>query len=122
MVRIIRFTDIWKADNIPKYIADVMEHELLTLCKEYLVDSIESFGAFYYMESADDYDCYRETGMTERIEHAEPEFIKMFHGSKEELCFQSCHLINDEFAIYVFCEHKVIMEVTSRHPDSQNSS
>ena len=106
MVRITNLLDLWKSDRIPQYIADSMEKQLLKLCKEWLTYDIGSFGAFFFVENKNDLDNYRDTGMTERIETAEPEWITMILGENGEKCHQLCHIIDDSFAVYVFCEEE----------------
>ncbi len=108
MIRITNLLDLWKCDKIPQYIADSMEEQLLKLCKEWLTYDIESFGAFFFVENKNDLDNYRDIGMTERIETAEPEWITTLSGEKEERCFQICHIIDDGFAVYIFCEEENI--------------
>lgn len=107
MVRITNLLDIWRCKEIPKYIADSMETQLIKLCKEWLVSDIGSFGAFFYIENADDLDNYKETGLTERIETAEPEWITMLVDDNDNKCYQICHIIDDGFAIYIFVEETV---------------
>ncbi len=119
MVKITNLLDLWKSNKIPKYIADSMEEQLLKLCKEWLTYDIGSFGAFFYIEDKSDLDRYRETGMTERIETAEPEFVSMLKDDNGEICYQSCHIIDDGYAIYVFCEHKILKPLN--HQDIQNN-
>lgn len=106
MIRITNLLDLWKCDRIPQYIANGMEMQMINLCKEWLVNDIGSFGAFYYVEDTNDLDNYRDTGMTERIENADPEFITMLFDESGEKCFQLCYIIDDGFAIYVFCKDK----------------
>lgn len=106
MIRITKLTDIWKSKTIPQYIADSMEKQLLKLCREWLTDDIDSFGAFFFAEDKNDLDNYREIGLTERIETAEPEWLTIISGDITEKCYQLCYIIDDGFAIYVFCEVK----------------
>lgn len=113
MIRITTLLEMWKCDKIPQYIANSMETQLLKLCKEWLTYNIESFGAFFFVENKSDLDNYRITGMTERIETAEPEWITIILGENEEKCYQMCYIINDSLAIYVFCEEKNFSGLTS---------
>ena len=106
MIRITNLLDLWKYDRMPKYIADSMEKQLIELCREWLVNDIGSFGAFYYVEDTNDLNNYRDTGMTERIETTEPEWITVLFDESGDKCYQMCHIIDDGFAIYVFCEEK----------------
>lgn len=112
MIKITKLTDIWKAETIPGYIANSMEKQLLKLCREWLTEDIGSFGAFFFVENKSDLDNYRETGLTERIETAEPEWITILKSASEEKCFQTCYIISDSFAVYVFCEEKYISGFT----------
>lgn len=113
MIKITKLTDIWKAETIPEYISRSMEKQLLKLCKEWLTDDIGSFGAFFFVESKSDLDNYAETGMTERIETAEPEWITIVQSESRENCFQICHIISDSFAVYIFCKEKYISGFSS---------
>ena len=108
MIKITRLSDIWKAANIPRYIAVSMEEQLFALCREWQTEDIADFGAFWFVESKEDLDNYRITGMTERIETATPEWITVLVSSSGERCQQVCHIIDESLAIYVFCEEKFL--------------
>ena len=98
MVKITRLSDIWKAANIPRYIAVSMEEQLFALCREWQTEDIADFGAFWFVESKEDLENYRITGMTERIETATPEWITVLVSSS----------VDESLAIYVFCEEKLL--------------
>lgn len=108
MIRITNLLDLWKCERIPDYIAKSMEEQLIRLCREWLTYDIGSFGAFYYIEDRSDLDRYREIGMTERIESAEPECLDGILSDDNEVCFQICHIISDDFAVYIFCKEKYL--------------
>ena len=108
MLKFTKLTDIWNAESVPKYIRDSMEEQMFNLCKEYLVDEITEFGAFFFVENEADLDNYRETGMVVRIEEDEPEFVKFLKDENNELYYQTCHIVSDDYAIYVFCKESQI--------------
>ncbi len=109
MKKITTFTNIWEIKNIPQYIADSMYKQMLKLCKDYLTLDISTFGAFFYVENKSDLDNYIETGITERIEDAEPEWINIFSSpDKTKNCMQGCYLLHTNYAIYIFCETDTI--------------
>ena len=108
MIRITNLLDLWKCDRIPEYIAESMEKQLMKLCREWLTYDIGSFGAFYYMESKSDLDRYKEIGLTERVETAEPEWISVLVGKESERCVQTCHIISDDFAVYIFFDESYL--------------
>lgn len=123
MMKITTLTDIWKAENIPRYIADSMEQQMLKLCRDYLTLDISAFGAFFYIENVSDLDRYTETGMTERIEDAEPEFVEVLKDAEtKKCCYQTCHVIHTDYAIYVFCEYDTVKANLSDHQGTQNSA
>ena len=108
MIKITNLLDLWKSKEIPDYIAKSMEKQLLELCCDWLTYDIGSFGAFYYMESKSDLDRYREIGLTERVETAEPEWISVLVSKESERCVQTCHIISDDFAVYVFFDESYL--------------
>ena len=104
MLKFTKLTDIWNAESVPKYIRDSMEEQMFNLCKEYLVDEITEFGAFFFVENEADLDNYRETGMVVRIEEDEPEFVKFLKDDSGNICYQSCHIVSDDYGVYIFRE------------------
>jgi len=123
MKKFTTLTDIWKAGNIPRYIADSMEQQMLRLCRDYLTLDISAFGAFFYIEDVSDLDRYAETGMSERIEDAEPEFVEVLKDAEtKKRCYQTCHVIHTDYAIYVFCEYDTVKANLSDRQGTQNSA
>ncbi len=109
MIKIQKLTDIWKSENIPKYICTEMELQLLQICKENILDDISSIGVFFFVESKQDLDNYRQMGMTERIEDASPDFIKRFKDNNTpNVCIQGRYALNDNYVISVFCEEEFL--------------
>ncbi len=123
MIKITKLTDIWESEKIPKYIAESMEKLMLKICKDYLTLDISSFGAFYFIENVNDLDRYAETGMTERIEDAEPELFDVIADkNNDNCCFHTCYVIDTDYAIYVFCEYDTVKATLSNRQDNENSS
>ena len=123
MVKITRFLDIWKAKQIPEYIAENMEEHLFRLCKEHITEDISDFGMFCYIENADDLNRYAETGMNEPFDLAEPDTIGFVKDSTGKLCcVKASYTIRKDYTIYIFCDYEIIHAKTSNHPDTQNSS
>lgn len=122
MIKITQLTDIWKAESIPDYIKHDMEKQMLKICKDYITENISEFGAFYFICSKDDLNNYQSTGMTERIEDTEPEWIRILKDKQSDnCCMQGCYVIDNDYSIYIFCEEKLMRSI-SNHQDIQNKT
>ena len=123
MVKITKFLDIWKAKQIPEYITENMEEHLFRLCKAHLTEDISDFGMFCYIENADDFNRYAETGMNEPFDLAEPDTITFLKNkSTKQCCVKASFTVSKDYTVYVFCDYEIIRAKTSNHPDTQNSA